>query len=146
MANRSSSAAPPPPPPPPLPPSAAKKGFLRRILPFLLTANLAVGVYVFARAYKKKPDEKDDEAIPVVTSAPILTTVDTVPEKRSAEPVPAPIKVLPPIPEEEQRQLFKWILEEKRKLKPRDSAEKKKINEEKALLKEFIRAKSVPSL
>ena len=30
-------------PPPRLPPAAAKKGFLRRVLPFILTANLAVG-------------------------------------------------------------------------------------------------------
>jgi hypothetical protein len=32
---------------------------------------------------------------------------------------------------EEQRKLYRWMLEERRKIKPRDAAEKKKINEEK---------------
>ena len=40
----------------------------------------------------------------------------------------------------------KWVLEEKQKVKPRNAAEKKKLDEEKALLKEFIRAGSLPSL
>lgn len=56
------------------------------------------------------------------------------------------MKELPPIPPEEQLQLFKWILQEKRKVKTRDPVEKKKIDEEKALLKEIIRSGSVPSL
>jgi hypothetical protein len=37
-------------------------------------------------------------------------------------------------------------LEEKRKIKPKDREEKKQIDEEKAILKQFIRAKSNPSL
>ena len=61
-------------------------------------------------------------------------------------PATAPAKVLPPISEAEQRLLLKWILEEKRKVKPTDPAEKKKIDEEKALLKQLIRAESLPSL
>ena len=61
-------------------------------------------------------------------------------------PATAPVKVLPPISEAEQRLLLKWILEEKRKVKPTDPAEKKKIDEEKALLKQLIRAESLPSL
>lgn len=67
-------------------------------------------------------------------------------EKPVAGPIPAPVKVLPPIAEQEQRELFKWILEEKRKVKPSDRAEKKKIDDEKALLKQFIGAKSIPSI
>ncbi|XP_020106081.1 uncharacterized protein LOC109722428 [Ananas comosus] len=137
-----SSAAPPPPPPPP-PPSAAKKGFLRRVLPLLLTANLAVGVYIFARTYQKDTDKKEDEA---AVAVPASTTAATATEKTSGVPAPQPVTVLPPVSEEEQRELFKWILEEKRKVKPRDKSERKKIDEEKALLKEFIRAKSLPSL
>ena len=64
----------------------------------------------------------------------------------AAVSLPAPVKVWPPIPEHEQRELYKWILEEKRKVKPINSAEKKKIDEEKALLKQIIRAESIPSL
>lgn len=51
-----------------------------------------------------------------------------------------------PIPEDQQRELYKWMLEERRKVKPRDAEEKKSIDEEKAILKQFIRAKSIPSL
>lgn len=49
-----------------------------------------------------------------------------------------------PIPEDEQRELFKWILEEKRKVEPKDRKEKKQIDEEKAVLKQFIRAERLP--
>lgn len=57
-----------------------------------------------------------------------------------------PVKVREPIPVDQQRELFKWILEEKRKIKPKDREEKKRIDEEKAILKQFIRAKSVPNV
>ncbi|RWW56741.1 hypothetical protein BHE74_00036518 [Ensete ventricosum] len=96
----------------------------------------------------KQLPEKNKEAEEQVT-APATPTESAVTEEKSVVvpvPIPVPIKVLPPIPEQEQRQLFKWILEEKRKVKPSDPAEKKKLDEEKALLKQFIRAKSVPSL
>ncbi|KAF8053718.1 hypothetical protein N665_1379s0002 [Sinapis alba] len=51
-----------------------------------------------------------------------------------------------PIPEDEQRELFKWILEEKRKMEPKDRKGKRQIDEEKAVLKQFIRAERVPKL
>ncbi|XP_078167935.1 uncharacterized protein LOC144562607 [Carex rostrata] len=128
----------PPPPPPPQPPSSAKQGFLRRIFPLLILTNLAVGVYVLTRTSQK--DKKKEES----------TTEIKAPEKKPPEiapaPAPLPVKELPPIPPEEQLQLFKWILQEKRKVKTRDPVEKKKIDEEKALLKEIIRSGSLPSL
>ncbi|URE29954.1 hypothetical protein MUK42_17586 [Musa troglodytarum] len=142
MAASPASSAPPPPPP-----SAAKKGFLRRVLPFLLTANLAVGVYVLLRTSKKESTEKDEEAVGEVPASPVATIKPVIPDKKQViGPIPAPLKVLPPIAEQEQRELFQWILEEKRKVKPGDRAEKKKIDEEKALLKQFIRAKSIPMI
>jgi len=79
-------------------------------------------------------------------SATNPSTASTSSAGKPAEPVTVPRKELPPIPEDEQRQLYKWMLEEKRKIKPRNVAEKKKLDEEKALLKEFIRAGSLPSL
>ncbi|XP_008797763.2 uncharacterized protein LOC103712855 [Phoenix dactylifera] len=140
--SKSSSTAASTPPPPPLPP-AAKKGFFRRILPLFLAASLGVGVYVLARTSMKQPADKDEE----VPSSQLVSTDAPIPEKKlSAEPLLTPKKMLPPIPEHEQHELFKWILEEKRKVKPSDPAEKKKIDEEKALLKQFIRSKSIPSL
>ncbi|KAG0488820.1 hypothetical protein HPP92_007631 [Vanilla planifolia] len=79
------------------------------------------------------------------TTVPPVTENVALPGKTSpAESIP--VRVLPPIPEPEQRELFRWMLEEKRKVKPRSPSEKKKIDEEKALLKEILRAKSIPSL
>ncbi|KAL5230214.1 hypothetical protein ABZP36_028990 [Zizania latifolia] len=133
--------APPPPPPSPPPPPEAKRGFMRRMFPFLLAANLFVGAYVLVRAYQKDSGKEDAETDPVPTSSSAAA-------EKSAEATvaPTPRKVLPPISEDEQRQLYKWMLEEKRKTKARNAAEKKKIDEDKALLKEFIRAESLPSL
>lgn len=83
-----------------------------------------------------------------MSSPPVESKETAVSEKTvSTESLPPLAKAaLPPIPEHEQRELYKWILEEKRKMKPRDSAEKKKIDEEKALLKQVLRAESIPSL
>uniref|UniRef100_A0A0E0DV75 V-type proton ATPase subunit C n=1 Tax=Oryza meridionalis TaxID=40149 RepID=A0A0E0DV75_9ORYZ len=135
---------PPPPPPPPVegkpkppphappPPPEAKKSFMRRMFPFLLAANVFVGAYMLMRTYQKDSGKKDTESDP--TSA--TPTSSPAAAEKPAEPIVAPIKVLTPISQDDQRQLYKWMLEEKRKIKPRDAAEKKKINEEKALLKE----------
>jgi len=90
------------------------------------------------RSYKKDSGKKDSTTDPATASAATAG--------KSAEPVSVPRKELPPIPEDDQRKLYKWMLEEKRKIKPRNAAEKKKLDEEKALLKEFIRAGSLPSL
>uniref|UniRef100_A0A1D1ZJ61 Deneddylase UL48 n=2 Tax=Anthurium amnicola TaxID=1678845 RepID=A0A1D1ZJ61_9ARAE len=124
-----------------------KKPFLRRILPFLLVANFAVGAYVLLRTTKKESADKEEEVSGEnVVSAPAESSRSEVPQQPPFQPAEVPKKVLPPVPEDEQRQLFKWILEEKRKVKPESSSEKKKLDEEKALLKQYIRAKSIPSL
>ncbi|KAK4773492.1 hypothetical protein SAY87_028511 [Trapa incisa] len=142
----------PPPQPPPSPPP--KESFARRykfLWPLLLTVNLAVGAYLFMRTKKKDPsaiDEKEGN----VLSSPASTAVvpgATVSEK----PLPLPDQSLPeylkpgnPIPQDQQRELLKWILEEKRKIKPNNPEEKKHIDEEKALIKHYIRAKSIPNI
>ncbi|CAM0953354.1 unnamed protein product [Alopecurus aequalis] len=108
----------------------AKKGFMRRMFPFLLAVNLFVGAYVVVRTYYK--DKGADEAAA---------------DKSPPEPVAAPpAKVLPPIPDDEQRRVYRWMLEEKRKVRPRDAAERKRLDDEKALLKEIIRAESLPRI
>lgn len=94
----------------------------------------------------KKQDEHvaDEEAAP--DSAKITKIAAPVVEESLARPaIVEPVKVREPIPVDQQRELFKWILEEKRKIKPKDREEKKRIDEEKAILKEFIRAKSIPN-
>lgn len=129
-----------PPPPPP------KESFARRyrfLWPLLITVNLAVGAYIFTRTKKKGVIEEEAE--------PTTPEAATVAASVSENPVlPAyvtqPVKLREPIPEDQQRELFKWLLEEKRKVKAKDPEEKKRIDEEKALLKQFIRAKSIPSL
>jgi hypothetical protein len=93
---------------------------------------LQLAAYVLVRTYQKDSGRND-----AATSTSAAATAD-----KPAQPIAA----LPPIPEDEQRQLYKWMLQEKRKIKPRNAAERKKLDEEKALLKEFIRAESLLSL
>ncbi|XP_010262148.1 PREDICTED: WAS/WASL-interacting protein family member 3-like [Nelumbo nucifera] len=142
-----------PPPPPPPPPQPPKESFARRykfMWPLLLTVNLAVGAYLFMRTKKKDTSIEDAEAVVNAPSAPIASVgVATLTTPQIPPPVPPitePPKVLQPIPEDQQRELFKWILEEKRKVKPKDPQERKHIDEEKAVLKQFIRAKSIPTI
>ncbi|CAO2190776.1 unnamed protein product [Urochloa humidicola] len=134
---------------PPQAPSAAKGVFMRRIFPFLLATNVFIGVYVFAKTYKRDQEKKNAEAAAAAAAVAALSSPAS-PTAKAADPAPAPApapkRVLPPLSEDEQRQVYKWMLEEMRKTKPRDAAEKNKINEEKALLKEFIRAESLPRL
>lgn len=80
-------------------------------------------------------------------------TVEVPPDPITISEIPSlpppelePVKVRQPVPEAEQLELLQWMLEEKRKVKARDHQEKKRIDEDKAILKQFIRAKSVPSL
>lgn len=100
---------------------------------------------------KKKDTNIEEEVATAVTvkSSPVSTTVVTAPvtkETLPSPPVMQPVKPLEPIPETRQRELFKWILEEKRKANPKDAEEKKRIDEEKAILKHFIRAKFIPTI
>ncbi|KAF8092078.1 hypothetical protein N665_0424s0011 [Sinapis alba] len=132
-----------PPPPPPL-----KESFARRykyMWPLLLTVNLAVGGYLFFRTKKKDIEPASEEiaaksdsvASPVTIEKPVSSAV-------VAEPVV--FKAREPIPEKQQRELFKWMLEEKRKVKPKNAEDKKRIDEEKAILKQFIASKTIPTL
>lgn len=89
--------------------------------------------------------EDKQEAAPISVKD-ITTTAHVAETPVSPPPIAEPIIKREPIPEDQQRELFKWILEEKRKIKPRDAKEKQKIDEEKALLKNLIRSKSIPSI
>lgn len=82
-----------------------------------------------------------------VPSDPITSTAIPISEIPSLpSPVLEPVKIQQPIPGDQQLELFQWMLEEKRKIKPKERQEQKQIDEEKEILKQFIRAKSVPSL
>ncbi|KAM7483834.1 hypothetical protein LguiB_008417 [Lonicera macranthoides] len=112
------------------------------------TALFQASAYLFMRTKKKDADVEGSE-FPNASSIPMSTTVAaaSVSEKTSSPSLATdPMKLREPIPEDQQRELFKWILEEKRKVKPRDREEKKRIDEEKALIKQFLRAKSIPTL
>ncbi|KAF5931942.1 hypothetical protein HYC85_028113 [Camellia sinensis] len=105
--------------------------------------------YLFMRTKKKDAGVEEGE-VPNVPPTPGPTTaaaVVPIGEKTSfPTPIIESVMLRDPIPENQQRELFKWLLEEKRKVKPKDSEEKKRIDEEKAIIKQFIRAKSIPSL
>ncbi|KAK9030894.1 hypothetical protein V6N11_032298 [Hibiscus sabdariffa] len=137
----------PPLPPPPPPPQPPRESFARRykfLWPLLLAVNFTVGAYLFMRTKKKDTDVPEEDVDP---NPPVSTT--TLTTQVTENPLPAPpitqhLKLREPIPESQQRELFKSILEEKRKVKPKDTEEKKRLDEEKAILKQFIRAKSIP--
>ncbi|OMO66308.1 hypothetical protein COLO4_30652 [Corchorus olitorius] len=141
------------PPPPPQPP---KESFARRykfLWPLLLAVNLSVGAYLFIRTNKKKDTSITEEDVAKdVGSTPVSTTTVTAPPPPVTEqplPLPSitqPVKLPEPVPESQQRELFKYILEEKRKVQPKNPEEKKRLDEEKAILKQFIRAKSIPTI
>ncbi|KAG5559209.1 hypothetical protein RHGRI_008950 [Rhododendron griersonianum] len=141
-------------PPPPHPPTESlARRYNKVVWRTLLLSNLVLGgdswqkVYMLARAGKKERAAENRKARAKEPSTPVATTATSVPEEPLlSPPIIEPVKVREPIPEDQQRELFKWILEEKRKVKPKDREEKKRIDEEKALLKEFIHAKSIPSL
>ncbi|KAI4335305.1 hypothetical protein L6164_013965 [Bauhinia variegata] len=120
----------------------------------LLISNFALGAYLFARAKKRDTMEihrkktqklEKSKATAEVLPEPITDSMDSYyDEELLFLPDTMPIKVQNPIPEEEQRKIFQWMLEERRKRKPKDPLEKKQIDEQKAILKQFLRAKSVP--
>lgn len=93
------------------------------------------------RTKKKETDVEEEITTAVSTVAQTTATEKPMPQPAITEPV----KMREPISEEQQLEAFKWILEEKRKVKPNNPEEKKRIDEEKALLKQFIRAKSLPT-
>ncbi|KAJ7538277.1 hypothetical protein O6H91_11G041400 [Diphasiastrum complanatum] len=83
---------------------------------------------------KKETGPADVVAISSSVTAPVVTEVSHLKESQ------------PQTSEDQQREILRWVLAEKRKIKPANPAEKKKIDEEKKLLKEFLRAKSLPSI
>ncbi|KAL3375607.1 hypothetical protein AABB24_006862 [Solanum stoloniferum] len=135
--------------PPPQPP---KESFIRRykyLWPMLLVVNFSIGAYLFMRTKKKDVGTEEAEILDVPGASISTVAASTVSEKEkevTATPTLQPVIVREPIPENQQRELFKWMLEEKRRVKPKDQEEKKRIDEEKAILKHFIRAKSIPVL
>ncbi|XP_042047554.1 uncharacterized protein LOC121793589 [Salvia splendens] len=138
--------------PPPLPPTPPVKETFQRFKFYktiALVLSLTVGAYAFARTVLKVgPQEKKAEDPTISTSSSptsATATASTITEQPASSPAVEPIQ-RPPIPEEQQRELYKWMLEEKRKAKPRDAEEKKRIDEEKAILKQLIRAKSLPKI
>lgn len=110
---------------------------------FVVLGLIAFAGYLFFRTKKKDIDPANEEMAAKSGSVAAPVTV----EKSVSPTVTAePVVIREPIPEKQQRELFKWMLEEKRKVKPRNAEEKKRIDEEKAILKQFIGSKTIPTL
>ncbi|XP_024540131.1 uncharacterized protein LOC9633806 [Selaginella moellendorffii] len=93
-------------------------------------------------------EKKDPVFVPATQSKIDQPKVVPAPEAKVEEKkMEAPVKKpeAPHVSHDEQIELYKWMLEEKRKIKPSSSAEKARIDLEKGLLKDYIRGK-VPSL
>lgn len=134
------------------PPTGSQASRYKPVWRLLLISNFVLGAYIFSRAGKrdkiKTADRRVEEskAEKEVSASPPIN-MDVYAEESLLQSLGRePVKILQPIPEEEKRELYKWILEEKRKVKPKSREEKKQIDEEKAILKQFIRAESIPDL
>lgn len=101
--------------------------------------------YLFFRTKKKDIEPADEEMAAKSGSVAALVT-EKKPVSSTVVAEPVVVKAREPIPEKQQRELFKWMLEEKRKVNPKNAEEKKRIDEEKAILKQFIASKTIPTL
>ncbi|KAK7329699.1 hypothetical protein VNO77_23874 [Canavalia gladiata] len=138
--------------PPPVPPTGLLMKRCKFIWRLLLLSNLAFGAFLFARAKRRDSMEINRKTTHKLHKG--KATVELPPESTTSSidinyddffvPVIAPVEMRAPITEEQQREIFKWMLEEKRRLKPKNPEEKKQIDEEKAILKQFLHAKSIP--
>ncbi|KAI3909328.1 hypothetical protein MKW92_050464 [Papaver armeniacum] len=109
-----------------------------------------VFLYLFLRSVQKKRLVAVDDEV-VVSPPSSTTTTKTAPISEQTvtelvKPIAHLVKPENPIPPEQKLEIYKWILEEKRKVKPISAEEKKNLDEEKAILEAFIRSKSVPSI
>ena len=80
------------------------------------------------RTKKKDTGVEEQDASPISTKDATTQIAET---SVSTTPITYRAIKREPIPDDQQRELFKWILEEKRKIKPKDAEEKKRIDEEK---------------
>lgn len=117
------------------------KHVLFSLLDWWLSNSVA---YLFLGTKKKDIGEEEEQDVSPVSTKD--ATPHGVEMSVSTPPITNPVIKREPIPENQQRELLKWILEEKRKIKPKDAEEKQKIDEEKALIKNLIRSKSIPSV
>ncbi|KAH9317695.1 hypothetical protein KI387_019464, partial [Taxus chinensis] len=108
----------------------------RYLLSGLVLLNAGIGGYIFLENKKRATD-----VVEVQDKIPEVVEDKTVVKEEKGETLPSTSVVTAPpkISAEEQLQIWKWMLEEKRKIKAADPAEKKRIDEEKAILKQFIR-------
>ncbi|KHN06608.1 hypothetical protein glysoja_040113, partial [Glycine soja] len=120
------------PPPASVPPTGLLMKRCKFIWRLLLLSNLAFGAYLFASAKQcysmeinRRTAQKSHKGKASVEVSPesITSSIDFN-YNDFFVPVTTPVKVQAPIPEE-QCEIFQWMLEEKRKLKPKNPLEKK---------------------
>ncbi|XP_024385913.1 uncharacterized protein [Physcomitrium patens] len=115
----------------------------------LLLVNLGIGGYVLSRPrpvldaqlHNTAAEPEKEKAVP--EQVPVAVVASAVAADEAPQWAP-PSKV--PISEDEQRQMLQWVLEEKRKVKTKNKAEKTRINEDKKLLKQYLRSSQLPPL
>ncbi|KAL6569787.1 hypothetical protein OROMI_014301 [Orobanche minor] len=111
-----------------------------------LVSNFALAAYIFWQS-GNKPRRKEKSVVPAeVASVPSAVIAPTESTPVISPPITRPTIVRKTVSEDEQREIFKWMLEEKRKAKPVSREDKRRIDEDKAILKEFIRSNSIPSI
>lgn len=110
--------------------------------------------YMFARAKMRDPSPRSEKPpvedppppAPSTSEPSTSSTMDfwEEPDFIPSTPIADLVKVYEPVSEDQQREVFQWILDEKRNIKPMNKDDKKRIDGEKTILKQFIRAESIP--
>ncbi|XP_024519058.1 uncharacterized protein LOC112342072 [Selaginella moellendorffii] len=106
---------------------------LRGFVGVFLVINVCIGGYLIAKttpksSKKQRAQKKDAAESPPAAQAPPAR----VPHRK--------------VTANEQRQLFQWMLDEKRKIKPANSIEKARIDDDKKVLKQFLRSTNLPQI
>ncbi|KAI3854666.1 hypothetical protein MKX03_005262 [Papaver bracteatum] len=125
--------------------------FIPDSLEFYATFGLnSSSFYLFVRSVQKKRIVAEDDEVAVSPpSSAIIPKTAPISEQTITElvnPIAHLVKPETPIPPKHNLEIYKWISEEKRKVKPISAEEKKKLDEEKEILEAFIRSKYVPSI
>jgi hypothetical protein len=110
----------------------------------LLLVNLGIGGYVLSRP---RPEIDAKLLNPEKRVAPEAGEKEkTAPTQAAAEEPEWVAPSKPSISEEEQRQVLQWVLDERRKVKGVNKAEKARIDEEKRVIKHLLRESHLPPL
>eukprot|EP00246_Nothoceros_aenigmaticus_P007820 TRINITY_DN2195_c0_g1_i1.p2 TRINITY_DN2195_c0_g1~~TRINITY_DN2195_c0_g1_i1.p2 ORF type:complete len:143 (+),score=34.61 TRINITY_DN2195_c0_g1_i1:3-431(+) len=113
----------------------------------LLAMGAGLGaVWLLTKLFPAEVVQKSTSDAPNPGADPVKAETKPAPEEEVAI-LPAFVPPRKPaMTQDEERTVLQYVLDEKRKMKPKTKQEKATLDEEKALLKQLIRSNDVPSL